>query len=196
MDGSDSTTSLTLLARLRKDPLDQEAWTEFVRRYRPKIHRWCCEWGLQPMDAEDVTQDVLLKLSQKMRDFQYDPARSFRAWLKTVTQHAWSDYVSGRQAGVGGEHARLQTLEARADLTRQLSEEFDHELMETAMQVVRQRVAPQTWEAFRLTALEGLSGAEAARQLGVAVANVFVGKHRVQKMLRDEIRRLEEPGPG
>jgi hypothetical protein len=37
MSASDSTTSATLLSRLRRDPQDQQAWAEFVRRYRPKI---------------------------------------------------------------------------------------------------------------------------------------------------------------
>jgi hypothetical protein len=46
----------------------------------------------------------------------------------------------------------------------------------------------QTWSAFRLTALEGRSGAEA---LGLSVAAVFMNKSRVQKMLREEVARLD-----
>ena len=53
------------------------------------------------------------------------------------------------------------------------------------------RVAPQTWEAFRLTALEGLSGAEAAERIPMQVAQVFVAKRRVQKMLTAEVAKLE-----
>ena len=56
---------------------------------------------------------------------------------------------------------------------------------------VRLRVAPQTWEAFRLTALEGLSGAEAAQRIPMQVAQVFVAKRRVQKMLSSEVAKLE-----
>ena len=56
-------TSLTLLDRLRRDPKDQAAWSEFVARYGPRILQWCRGWGLQESDAQDVTQDVLLKLS-------------------------------------------------------------------------------------------------------------------------------------
>jgi RNA polymerase sigma-70 factor (ECF subfamily) len=40
-------------------------------------------------------------------------------------------------------------------------------------------------------ALEGHSGAEAAGRLGMKVAAVFVAKGRVQKLLREEIDRLE-----
>jgi DNA-directed RNA polymerase specialized sigma24 family protein len=94
---SASTTSVTLLGRLRRDPTDQAAWAEFVARYGRKICDWCRHWGLQDADAEDVTQMVLLLLAQKMSTFAYDPTRSFRSWLKTLTQHAWSDFVAARK---------------------------------------------------------------------------------------------------
>ncbi len=53
----------------------------------------------------------------------------------------------------------------------------------------------RTWDAFRLTALEGLSGAEAAGRLGMKVAAVYVARSEVQKRLRDEVRRLEGADP-
>jgi RNA polymerase sigma-70 factor (ECF subfamily) len=86
----------------------------------------------------------------------------------------------------------LQNVEARANLVKQLEEEFDRELLEEASARVRLRVAPQTWEAFRLTAMEGLSGAEAAARIPMQVAQVFVAKRRVQKMLTEEVARLEQ----
>jgi RNA polymerase sigma factor (sigma-70 family) len=196
---NDEDTSLTLLERLQKDPASASAWDAFVRRYRPRIYGWCQTWGLQGADADDVTQQVLAKLTGAMRSFHYDPSRRFRAWLKTVTRHAWSDWVAGRRRDAGsgdsGVLEMLHTVEARADLEQRLEEAFDRELLETAMHRVRQRVEARTWEAFRLTALDGLPGAEAAAQLGMPVAHVFVAKHRVQKMLHAEIRRLEGPDP-
>jgi DNA-directed RNA polymerase specialized sigma24 family protein len=66
-------------------------------------------------------------------------------------------------------------------------------MLEEAEALVRQRVEPHTWEAFRLTAVEGLSGADAATRLGLNVATVFKAKSKVQKMLQEEIARLEEP---
>jgi RNA polymerase sigma-70 factor (ECF subfamily) len=197
---ADQETSLTLLARLRGTPADQPAWGQFVARYGRKIHGWCRHWGLQEADAEDVTQDVLLKLAAKMHDFSYDRSGSFRAWLKTLTHHAWQDFAAGRRragAAGGGSAVRdlLHTVAAREDLLARLGEEFDRELLDAASARVRQRVQPHTWEAFRLTALEGLSGAEAAGRLGMKVATVFVAKSKVQRMLQKELQRLEaDPG--
>jgi RNA polymerase sigma-70 factor (ECF subfamily) len=191
-----SHTSATLLGRLRQVPPDHAAWGEFAGRYGRKIYGWCRQWNLQEADAQDVTQDVLLKLAGKMRTFEYDPARSFRAWLKTVSRHAWSDFWSarGRAAGVGGSQAleRLQSVEARDDLLRRLDEEFDRELLDEATARVRARVTPRTWRAFELTAIEGRPGAEAAAALDMKVATVFVARSKVQRMLQEETQRLEE----
>jgi RNA polymerase sigma-70 factor (ECF subfamily) len=194
----DSGTRVTLLGRLRHDPTDQAVWEEFVEHYGPRIYGWCRKWNLQEADAQDVTQNVLLRLAEKLRDFSYDPSRSFRAWLKTLTHHAWSDFVESRRrpglgSGDSGVEGLLLSVEAREDLVKQLEAEFDREILEEAMIRVRLRVAPQTWEAFRLTALEGLSGAEAGQRIPMQVAQVFVAKRRVQKMLQEEVARLEGP---
>ena len=191
-----SETRVTLLARLGRDPTDQAAWAEFVEHYGRHIYRWCRQWGLQDADAEDVTQDILVKLARKLRDFAYDPSSSFRGWLKTVAHHAWRDFVDSRhraRAASGDSEARelLQTLEAREDLIQKLEEAFDREVLEAAKVQVRRRVAPHTWEAFRLVALEGLPAAEVATRVGMQVAMVYVAKSKVQRMLQEEIRELE-----
>jgi len=195
-DSSVSGTRISVLSRLRKDPADPSAWDEFVGRYGPKIRSWCSRWGLQDADADDVTQTVLVRLATKLRGFVYDPAGSFRGWLKTLTRHAWSDFAADRQrtvaaAGGSGMFEVLHTVEARDDLERRMEEAFDLELLELAANRVRERVEPHTWEAFQLTALDGLSGAEAAARLDMPVASVFKAKSNVQKMLQEEIAQLE-----
>jgi RNA polymerase sigma-70 factor (ECF subfamily) len=98
----ESGTRNTLLGKLRRDPSNEAAWAEFVEHYGGKVYTWCRRWRLQEADAQDVTQDVLYKLARKMKDFSYDPSRSFRAWLKVLTNHALSDFVNDRpRAGQG-----------------------------------------------------------------------------------------------
>jgi RNA polymerase sigma-70 factor (ECF subfamily) len=191
-----SRTSASLLARLRAAPCDQTAWGEFVDRYGRKIYGWCRHWGLQEADAEDVTQDVLVRLAGKMRDFAYDPSRSFRGWLKTLARHAVSDFCDARgRAAAGGSQAveLLHAVEAREDLVKRLEDEFDREVYEEAVARVRARVSPKTWRAFEMAAQEGRPGAEVAAELGMNVAAVFVARGRVQKMLQEAVRALDAP---
>jgi RNA polymerase sigma-70 factor (ECF subfamily) len=190
-DGRASTTSRTLLGRLRNSPADQAAWQEFVARYGPKVHRWCRCWRLQEADAQDVTQTVLVKLAVRMRTFEYDPTRSFRAWLKAVARSALRDFLAERRRGPGRPLPSLEAVGARESLVEELHEAFDQELLEEAMARVQLRVAPHRWEAFRLTALEGLSGSAAAAQLGMKVATVFTTRSKIQRLLHEELQRLD-----
>ena len=171
-------------------------WAEFVDWYGRNIHAWCKAWGMQESDAQDVTQEVFANLSVKMRRFHYDPKGSFRAWLKTLTRRAWLVYAAKhRKAGAsrGGDDsvAILANLEARKDLTQRLEEAFDRELIAEAANLVRLRVEPRTWQAFHLLAVEGHSGAEVAAKLQMKIATVFVARSKVQRMLRDQLARLE-----
>jgi RNA polymerase sigma-70 factor (ECF subfamily) len=96
-DPHDLRTRATLLARLyHSGTTDEAAWREFVDLYGRQIFRWCRHWDLQDADAEEVTQQVLMQLLAKMKDFVYDSSRSFRAWLKTVTHHAWRNLAESR----------------------------------------------------------------------------------------------------
>jgi RNA polymerase sigma factor (sigma-70 family) len=184
-------TSLTLMMRVQKDPTDFKAWDEFVQHYRPMIQAWCRKWGLQESDADDVTQEVLLKFLAVIKQFRYDPDRSFRSWLKTVTQRALTDFARARKRITSRERGQASLLaqspDALAELGRNFEGAFDSELLGLAMHRVEKRVKPRTWQAFQLTTVEGLSGADAAERLEMPVAQLYVAKNRVQKLLQEEV---------
>jgi RNA polymerase sigma-70 factor (ECF subfamily) len=190
-------TSASLLMRLAQSPRDEAAWEDFVRKYGEQLHRWCRHWGLQDADARDVTQRVLLDLSRQLPEFSYDRSKRFRAWLKTIAHRAWGKYVvalrrPGQGSGDSDVGAVLDSVAARDDLARRLDKEFDLELLEAAMASVRGRVRPGTWEAFRRLALEHQSGEEAARALGMSVDAVFKARSNVTKLLREEMKKMED----
>jgi RNA polymerase sigma-70 factor (ECF subfamily) len=189
-------TSPTLLGRLRLDPLDQGAWEQFVGRYGRTIYRWCRTWGLQEADAEDVTQNVLTELARQMRTFAYRPEGSFRAWLKTVSHRAWCDFLGSRQRALRGTGDTavlnmLRSVESRRDLLEHLDNEYDRELLEQAIVRVRLRVQPRTWDAFRMTAIEDMSAADVASQLGMKPGAIYVARSKVQKMIQEEMAQLD-----
>jgi RNA polymerase sigma-70 factor (ECF subfamily) len=192
---NDSDTRVTLLGRLARNYQDPEAWSQFVDHYGRRIHAWCRAWGLQDADAQDVTQFVLLKLAARFREFRYEPTLSFRAWLKTLTHHAWRDYLEaqrrpGQGSGDSTVRERFANLAAPESLALQLQEAYDLELFEEAMARVRLRVEPRTWDAFRLLAMDEWSGGQVAVHLGMKVATVFVARSKVTKMIREEVARL------
>jgi RNA polymerase sigma-70 factor (ECF subfamily) len=189
-------TSATLLGRLAQSgAADHAAWAEFVARYGPAVYAWCAARRLQAADAEDVTQQVLLKLANRMKTFTYDPSRRFRAWLRTVTENAIRDFHAAgppdRPTGDSAMHAALASVAATEDLHQRLAAEYDRELLDAAMQRVQARVAAHTWEAFRLTALEGVPAGEVAQRLNMKVCTVYEARSSVVKKLRAERAALE-----
>lgn len=197
-DRSEPSTNTTLLARLRQNPSNESAWDEFVDRYGRLIFQWCRHRGLQQADAEDVTQNVLLVLANQMREFVYDPSKSFRGWLGTIAHRSWCRFVEDRRRWSGRvttfDVDQLCSREAQDDFLKRLEAEGEAELLDLAKQSVRRRVNPRTWEAFRLSVEEDLSGAEVAALLQINVGTVFVARSRIQKMVHDEVRRLDGGG--
>jgi RNA polymerase sigma-70 factor (ECF subfamily) len=188
----DKDTSLTLMMRVQQNPADPDAWNEFVHRYEPMIHAWCLRWGAQATDADDIAQQVLIKLMTAMKSYRHESTASFRGWLKTVTRNAWIDFVRRPSASQAPIWIALiaDSHDALEDLEQQMEEAYERELLELAMRRVRPRVKPSTWEAFRLTSIENLSGNQAASRLGAPLSNVFVAKYRVLKLLEAEVRIL------
>lgn len=194
-----SQTGVTLYALLA-DMSNQAAWNRFVERYTPRIYSWCCQRGVQDADARNVTQEVLCKLFRSLGS--YDPDRgAFRPWLRTVVRNAWRDFLRDQErhpdrgAGDGPMQTLITTEDVQEDLAEAMDEEFRRELLDTAMERVRLRVQRTTWKAFRLFALEGQKAEEVAAALGITLSAVYMGRHRVQGMLREEITRLERAPP-
>jgi RNA polymerase sigma-70 factor (ECF subfamily) len=190
-----SRTDVSLLLRVGREPTDQAAWSAFVDRYAPKIYAWCRAWHLQEADAQDVTQIALFKLARQMQRFRYEPGGSFRGWLRTLTENSWRDWQADRRrdGAIRGEEdfAKLiRDVNARDDLERRLEQEFDLEVLELAQARVRVLISARTWEAYRLTAVEGVPGVEAAERLGMNVAAVFKAKSNVLRRLQDEVSSL------
>ena len=70
---------------------------------------------------------------------------------------------------------------------------FDRELLEAALVRARARVADGTGQAFQLAALEHVAPQAVADRLGMRVSQVYLAKHRVQKLVQEEIRAIEGP---
>jgi RNA polymerase sigma factor (sigma-70 family) len=199
MDVPLHTTRVSLLQQLNDQSASSAAWEEFVRLYGRHVLRWCRGFGLQESDAEDVAQDVLVRFWKQAAAFRYDPRRRFRSYLRKIVTSALADWSAKRKEksmpGGGDASTPLDTLPARDDLVRRIEDAYDTELLALAMDEVRERVKPRTWEAFKLLAIEQQSGAEVADRLGIDVSLAYVARRNVQRMLYETVARLEGQQP-
>ena len=187
-------TRLSLLVRLR-DARDDGAWSQFVELYAPLVFGFARKHGLQDADAADLTQVVLQAVSGGIRGFDYDPRRgTFRGWLFTVVRNKLRNLVaaqkrSGHGTGDTDAQRRLRELPApEEDQTAWWDREYERRVFSWAAGQVRGSFKDSTWQAFWQTAVEGKTGPEAARALGLSVAAVYLAKGRVMTRLKEIIR--------
>lgn len=157
---------------------------------------WCLASGLQEADASDVAQEVLVRFWKQAGTFRYDPSKRFRGYLRRIVISAISDshrriHEECAVATSGEFQALFGSLQARTDLIARIEAAYDMELFDLATQDVRSRVQPQTWEPFRMLALEQRAVKEVAAKLGMSIGSAYKARSNVQKMIQDVLQRLE-----
>jgi len=184
------TTPPSLLERIRSDP-GREAWCTFVDLYTPLLFRWARRLGLGEHDAADLVQDVFAALVEKLPEFRYDPAGSFRAWLRTVLLNRWRNRLrqrSPRQTAAGC--ADLTGVPGPEEAPPFEEEEYRQALVARALALMQAEFQPATWKACWEFVVQGRPAAEVAAELGVSVNAVYLAKGRVLRRLREQLDGL------
>ncbi len=182
---TESRTSASLLDRLRCGD-DQHDWLEFVAKYDGLIYHWCRTQGLEDADAQDATQEVLLRLMRGLKTFHYDPRRGkFRGWLRQTTRFAVRTIhrQNARPDRAGGVVAGAEPLECVPDAKQLGDLLFERLCIEEAEAYALADANPWHAQAYRL-AKAGVPRAEIAECVNQTPNAVNVALHRIVKKLR------------
>lgn len=190
-------TRQSLLFRAQAGETD--AWNDLTDLYRPLIFGWLNRQGVPASDLEDLSQEVLLSVVKHLSAFQHSGHRgAFRSWLRSIVCTRTADYWRGIDArtqarGGSGAIAVLQQLaDPDSDLNRQWDEDHDRYVLDCLLDLMAEEFEPATLKAFRRLAIDGVSGAEAAQELGLSVAAAYAAKSRVLARIRQEAEGLIE----
>ncbi|MEM7473772.1 MAG: sigma-70 family RNA polymerase sigma factor [Planctomycetota bacterium] len=179
-------TRQSLLLRLKQR--SEDAWQEFLSIYERALFEYAQRRGLQEADARDVAQEVLAALDKKVLEWEPDPERGkLRGWLLRVARNLAVDKIAERAKAP----IALSSLESNAMnpaawqlQSKEFSMEYQRCLLHWAAERIRRDVHETTWQAFWLTAMEGLSAAEVGQKLGLSAGNVYAAKFRVMAKLQ------------
>lgn len=183
------TTQPSLLSRVR-DPADQTSWRQFDVKYRDLILRYARSRGLQPADAEDVRQLVMMGLARSLRTFHYRPDLGrFRDYLGRVVHNAVSRHLScpnGRRPRLSTDDLDLAApgLDPAADDAWE--REWMHHHFRMAMLKARRSFEPKSLEIFEHL-LVGRSPRELAASFAVSQDLVYKVRRRVRDFLQERI---------
>jgi RNA polymerase sigma factor (sigma-70 family) len=193
----------SLLSRL-KDSGDDESWREFFNTYWRLVYGVALKAGLSEQEAEEVVQETVITVARRIPEFKYDPAVcSFKTWLLNLTRWRIIDQLRKRPSARGGgrfradAEARTATVERVADpaslnLDAVWDQEWEHQLLEAAVQRVKRKVKPEHYQIFHLCVFKEWPVPKVARELGVSAARVYLAKHRVGSLLKRELKAVEK----
>ncbi len=155
---------------------DRAAFARLVERHYGVILRLAARHAQDPADAEDLAQDICVKLARKIALF--DGRARFSTWLYALALNACRDHLRAlgrerRKRAEYGDFARL-ALEDSAEATRrarylrEMLDELDEPLRETALLVLD----------------HDLSHAQAGEILGCKESTISWRMHEIRKRLK------------
>jgi RNA polymerase sigma factor (sigma-70 family) len=168
------------------------AWEELLRGHSRKIYNLCYRFTGRTSEAEDLTQEVFIKVFQTLRTF--DAAQgAFATWLNRVARNHLVDHyrrtrkdrltssidedagqIEERPSQIEGPMARVESRERR-------------ELLQAALD----RLSPDMREAVILRDLQDLEYEEISQVLGVPVGTVKSRINRGRLELARILKRME-----
>lgn len=193
-----SITRASMLARLLPNngevgaAATSQDWQEFIDKYTPLFFGICRKNNLQTVDAEDITQETLVKIITKFQkgEFVYDPKRRFRSWLATIVRHAAIDSLRKQKRLRSNAAVPLDAV-PEEDLAREMSGELlREELLAEALKQIESEVAADQWAVFRRVKLNEEDVAVVAASTGKTQPNIYVICGRIHRKIEDRLRQL------
>lgn len=188
-------TTTVVLENLRCS--QEDAWKQFVSRFRGPIVRFARDFGLGPEEAEDVAQDTLLDFVRAYREGQYDRDKGrLSAWLFGIAHrralNAGRRLARGpRPLAAGQRTAFWDNLADEPASRRSWDQAWRQSVLEQCLGHLRAEMESRTIRAFELFAIERRPAADVARELDMSRNAVFIAKHRVLKRILELTREFE-----
>ena len=184
---------------------DQASWQTFFDSYGGLLYRVARTAGLTDAEAQEAVQETVITVARTVGGLRYDPAvGSFRGWLLQTARWRIADQFRlrrrhDRPAEEDGDEPRTAFIDrvpdpGGPDLEAVWDDEWRRSLLEAALGRVRRQVDPRQFQIFDCYVTKGWPALRVARELGVSLAQVYVGKHRVGALLQKIVASLERGG--
>lgn len=165
---------------------DDQALAVLVRDYHDRVYRFGLRVCRDGFDADDAVQEAFAKLARRPEVVR-DPA--VLSWLMTVVRNACQRLLRPfvRESRTLGE--RLDDVDDAASPQPDPQEALERWELVQLVHTCIAALDPLSREILILRDLEGMSGDEACRVLGLETAAMKTRLHRARTRLRDELLR-------
>lgn len=171
---------------------DEGAWESLVKMHTRRVYAICYRFTGSDTEAQDVTQDVFLRVFQSMRSFRAGEG-SFGVWLTRLTRNLLIDhYRRGKMArATASIEDQLPMLEERPHIGGRADGMLEGREASEILQSALQKLSPDLREAVVLRDLEELEYREIADVLKVPEGTVKSRLNRGRAELGKVLRRMK-----
>lgn len=161
--------------------IDEAAMDRLVIEHLPALMRFAARLAGSVVDAEDLTQETLLRIARSWQTYRGDAP--FRSWAFRILVNVFHDSARNR-----GQHepVPVDAMDTREDRPDQVAE------AEELQRLVAQQVSglpPRQREVMVLITYEGFTAQQAAELLGIEVTNVHATLHHARSRLRESLEK-------
>jgi len=190
------TTRKSLIDRVLNG--DEESWDSFYANYSRLVYAIGERSGLFADDCEDLVQEVMRTIFNNKNRFRYDStAGKFRTYLTGIVKHKVCDFYRRRDDRIVAidEEAAPEAVDPASQFDAVCSEEWKNHILNVALMELREKVEPETFDAFQMYVLQERLPREVADALSISESAVYVYKNRCVKHLRSIIEKYRNSDP-
>jgi RNA polymerase sigma-70 factor (ECF subfamily) len=170
---------------------DPAAFRHLVESFKKKVYFLALDMVGNPVDAEDVSQDVFLKVHRSFGTFKRDA--KLGSWIYRITYNACIDHLRKRQAAPDAVEDDVLESRIHAEPAMPVSPSFDPVrtaeagLLQDRISRALDKVSPQEKAVFLLRHYEDFMLKDIAKTLDLSVGSVKSYLFRAVKKLQKEL---------
>ena len=163
---------------------DRAAFASLIAAFYDRIHRMAWRWCGTREAAEDVAQEVAVKLATAIRSFS--GKSSFATWVWRITYNTAIDHLRrSRRLRLVGSDAVMALVDGALDSASAPTPET--QMMDGDLWMAVRTLPTQQRDAVLLVYAEDMSHAEAAAVMDISEATVSWHLHEARKTLKTKL---------
>ena len=173
---------------------DQAAWADLVRAHTRRIYNLCYRFTGRPQEAEDLTQDVFLRIYRTLASFQGTQG-SFTTWLTSLTRNLLIDHYRKhkKERLVDSLEDKIETLEEKGVMAAMPDVMALDKEAGQVLQAAIERLSPDLREAVILRDIQEMEYREISLILKVPEGTVKSRINRGRSALGRILKRMVGP---
>ena len=149
--------------------------------------------GLDAAAADDVCQQVMLQFFKQSKTFKFDPdIARFRTYFGRIVRGKIIDYYRKKHETPVEE---LEAISVDAETDHIFMDEWRKLVLQEAQAELKSRVAPETYQAYELFAVQGRPAKKVAEYLDCTPNQVYQAKKRCFKMMKEILLKMNDTDP-